>query len=261
MLLRPMGETAAALDAVTRLQQRWGVVAIRRGATVGEAALALSRPLSQTGFAALDTLLAPRGLPHGLILLRGSFGSGRTTLALRALATIQAAGGAAAWIDGSRTFDPLEAATRGVTLASLPIIVPLHTAEALEMAGAVLAADAADALVLDLSGVREHHLTDATLERLAARARRTGASLLLLTDQATGVHADLSLLCATTRLLRTGSDIVGRALEVTITSGPRMGSSVNLKIFEGRGAREDLRIGRIEIKEVLCARFISAGQH
>ena len=69
----------------------------------------------------------------------------------RAVASIRAA----AWIDASHSFDPLEAATRGVALRELPILVPLHTGEAIEMAGAILAADAADLLVLDLSLVRE----------------------------------------------------------------------------------------------------------
>ena len=165
-----MAESAARIEAVTRLQQRWGAGIIRRGVEVGDAGLRVA-PVRGTGVAALDALLGRRGLPDGLTLLRGGFGAGRTTLALRALAATQAAGGAATWIDAARSFDPLEAATRGVALRDLPILVPLHTGEALEMAGALLAADAADLLVLDLSLVRSAAVRSDVLERLAARAR------------------------------------------------------------------------------------------
>ena len=79
-----MAESAARIEAVTRLQQRWGAGIIRRGVEVGDAALRVA-PVRGTGVAALDALLGRRGLPDGLTLLRGGFGAGRTTLALRAL--------------------------------------------------------------------------------------------------------------------------------------------------------------------------------
>lgn len=253
-----MGEPAVAADAVLRLQQRWGTSIIRRGvaAVSPHGATAL-----HTGFAALDALLGSRGLPHGLTHLRGALGSGRTTLALRALATAQAAGCAAAWIDGSRTFDPLEAATRGVSLAALPIVVPLHLSEAIDMAGAILSADAADLLVFDLSDLRGAQRHRIELERLAARARRAGAALILIADDATCTAADLTLCCSTTHLLRIGNDIVGRALHVELGSGPRARSSVVLQIFEGRGAREDLRAAHLAPEEVPCERSTFTGRH
>ena len=96
-----MAESAARIEAVTRLQQRWGAGIIRRGVEVGDAGLRVA-PVRGTGVAALDALLGRRGLPDGITLLRGGFGAGRTTLALRALAATQAAGGAAAWIDAAR---------------------------------------------------------------------------------------------------------------------------------------------------------------
>ena len=123
-------------------------------------------PVRGTGVAALDALLGRRGLPDGITLLRGALGSGRTTLALRALAATQTAGGAAAWIDASHSFDPLEAATRGVALRELPILVPLHTGEAIEMAGALLADADLAAVVLAgaaLTGPRVEVLRDAGL--------------------------------------------------------------------------------------------------
>jgi hypothetical protein len=180
---------------------------------------------------------------------------------LRALAATQAAGGAAAWIDAARSFDPLEAATRGVSLRELPILVPLHTGEAIEMAGALLAADAADLLVLDLSLVRGPAVRSDALERLAARARRAGTSLLLLLDDAVPVHADAAVSCAVVSWLRVGGDVLGRRVLLTLTAGPRTGASGVVDVYEGRNARADLRIGRLPVEEVACAPLRSTGQH
>jgi hypothetical protein len=227
---------------------------------VGDAGLRVA-PARATGVAAFDALLGRRGLPDGITLLRGALGSGRTTLALRALAATQKAGGAAAWIDASHSFDPLEAATRGVALRELPILVPLHTGEAIEMAGALLAADAADLLVLDLSLVRGPAVRSDALERLAARARRAGTSLMVLLDDAVAVHADAAVSCAVVSWLRVGGDVLGRRVLLTLTAGPRTGASGVVDVYEGRNARADLRIGRLPVEEVACAPLRSTGQH
>jgi hypothetical protein len=227
---------------------------------VGDAGLRVA-PARATGVAAFDALLGRRGLPDGITLLRGALGSGRTTLALRALATTQAAGGAAAWIDASHSFDPLEAATRGVALRELPILVPLHTGEAIEMAGSLLAADAADLLVLDLSLVRGAAVRSDALERLAARARRAGTSLMVLLDDSVPVHADAAVSCAVVSWLRVGGDVLGRRVSLTLTAGPRTGASGVVDVYEGRNTRADLRIGRLPIEEVACAPLRSTGQH
>jgi RecA/RadA recombinase len=238
-----MGEAAAATEALARIQQRWGVGVIRRGRVVTDPQLR-GLVVRSSGFAALDALLAPRGTPDGLTLLRGAMGSGRTTLALRTAAATQAAGGAVAWIDASHTFDGLEAASRGVALMSLPIIVPHGVDEALEMAGSILSADAADLIVLDCAGVRGKVRVDA-LERLAARARRAGTSVIAMLDSESAALSDLALGCRTVDWLRVGADVVGRRMEVKLHSGPRNGASVVIDLFEGRGARDAIRNGRI----------------
>ena len=238
-----MGEPAAASEAVARIQQRWGVGVIRRGRIVGDPQLR-GVLVRGSGFAGLDALLGARGIPDGLTLLRGAMGSGRTTLALRTLAATQAAGGAVAWIDASHTFDGLEAASRGVALASLPIIVPRDVDEALEMAGSILSADAADLIVLDCAGVHSKVRVDA-LERLAARARRAGSSIVAMLDGESAALSDLALGCRTVDWLRVGADVVGRRMEVQMQAGPRRGASVLIDLFEGRGAREAIRNGRI----------------
>jgi RecA/RadA recombinase len=242
-----MGEAAAATEALARIQQRWGVGVIRRGRVVVDPQLR-GLVVRSSGFAALDALLAPRGAPDGLTLLRGAIGSGRTTLALRTAAATQAAGGAVAWIDASHTFDGVEAAARGVQLSSLPIVMPVDINEALETAGSIIAADAADLLILDCAGVRASVRGEArvdALERLAARARRTGAAVFALVDSAEGVLSDLSLECSTVGWLRIGSDVVGRKMCVALRSGPRRDAQVLIDVLEPRSAREAIRNERI----------------
>ena len=238
-----MGEAAAASEALARIQQRWGVGVIRRGRVVTDPQLR-GLVVRSSGFAALDALLAPRGAPDGLTLLRGAVGSGRTTLALRTAAATQAAGGAVAWIDASHTFDGVEAAARGVQLSSLPIVMPFDINEALETAGSIIAADAADLLILDCAGVRAGVRGDG-LERLAARARRTGAAVIALVDSAEGVLSDLALECSTVGWLRIGSDVVGRKMCVALRSGPRRDAQVLIDVLEPRSAREAIRNERI----------------
>jgi len=238
-----MGEAAAASEALARIQQRWGVGVIRRGRVVTDPQLR-GLVVRSSGFAALDALLAPRGAPDGLTLLRGAVGSGRTTLALRTAAATQAAGGAVAWIDASHTFDGVEAAARGVQLSSLPIVMPFDINEALETAGSIIAADAADLLVVDCAGVHWKIRHDA-LERVAARARRAGTAVIVLADSAGGALSDLTLECSTASWLRVGSDIVGRTMRIAVRSGPRRDAQVLMNIFEPRSEREAMRNMRI----------------
>jgi hypothetical protein len=129
------------------------------------------------------------------------------------------------------------------------------------MAGALLAADAADLLVLDLSLVRGPAVRSDALERLAARARRAGTSLMVLLDDAVAVHADAAVTCAVVSWLRVGGDLLGRRVLLTLTAGPRTGASGVVDVYEGCNARADLRIGRLPVEEVACAPLRSAGQH
>src|SRR6476661_452975 len=135
--------------AIAGLRARWGAAAPRVvGAAaprvVGALALAPSlepapeepsegEPLAptdhdriiRTGFAALDAILGPGGLPTSAsVAIRGDGSSGRTTLTLRVAAEAQAQGSVVAWLDLSRSFDPVEAVARGVQLEWLVLIVP-----------------------------------------------------------------------------------------------------------------------------------------
>ena len=139
-----------------------------------------------TGFAALDAILGPGGLPRSAsVAIRGDGSSGRTTLALRVAAEAQSAGSVVAWLDLSRSFDPVEAVARGVRLEWLVVITPASLDEGLSIAGSLLAGRSVDMLVLDLPGGRLAK-TDTPakiadrLHRLAALARRAETLLLIL---------------------------------------------------------------------------------
>ena len=70
-----------------------------------------------TGFAALDAILGPGGIPRlASVAFRGDHSSGKTTLALRLAAEAQAGGAIVAYLDLARSFDPVEAVARGVRL-------------------------------------------------------------------------------------------------------------------------------------------------
>jgi RecA/RadA recombinase len=193
-----------------------------------------------TGFPALDALLGTGGLPRRAgATLRGDASSGKTTLALRSVAEAQAAGGIVAWLDGGRTFDPLEAAARGVDLRWLVVLRPAEVEEGLRLAGALVSGRAVDLLVLDLPP-RLASVNEALLRRLAAHARRIGVQLLVLepVDLAAPIHGALAE-AAGVRLelerigwLRLGRDIVGQRTVVTVAKnrfGPP-GRQVELEI-------------------------------
>jgi RecA/RadA recombinase len=172
--------------AVASLQARWGAAAprITEGAlalapVLAEVAEPASRPepavvpnerIVRTGFAALDAILGPGGLPRSAaVAIRGDGSSGRTTLVLRRGAEAQATGAIVAWLDLSRSFDPVEAVARGVRLEWLVVITPDTLDEGLTIGGALLAGRSVDLLVLDLPGGRL-----AATDRPAAIADRLG---------------------------------------------------------------------------------------
>jgi recA bacterial DNA recombination protein len=155
--------------ALATLQARWGSAAPR---VVGEVVGALATvPLPSelaalpevaprhdeasvvpTGFAALDAILGLGGVPRQAgLALRGDHSSGKTTLAMRLVAEAQAAGSIAAWLDLSRSLDPVEAVARGIRLEWLVILTPESLDEGLAMAGSLVQGRAVDLLVVDLA--------------------------------------------------------------------------------------------------------------
>ena len=103
-----------------------------------------------TGSMALDAALGIGGLPRGRIVeIYGPESSGKTTLALHAVAEAQKLGGEAAFIDVEHALDPVYAKALGVDVDSLPVSQPDTGEQALEIAEALIRSGALDIVVVD----------------------------------------------------------------------------------------------------------------
>ncbi len=103
-----------------------------------------------TGSIALDVALGIGGLPRGRIVeVYGPESSGKTTVALHAVANAQAAGGIAAFIDAEHALDPEYAKKLGVDTDSLLVSQPDTGEQALEIADTLIRSGALDILVID----------------------------------------------------------------------------------------------------------------
>src|SRR6266480_3032023 len=103
-----------------------------------------------SGSLSLDIALGGKGLPRGRIIeIYGPEASGKTTLALHAIANAQRAGGVAAFIDAEHALDPTWAKRVGVDLESLLVSQPSHGEEALKIAEMLVKSNAVDIIVID----------------------------------------------------------------------------------------------------------------
>src|SRR5665213_303831 len=103
-----------------------------------------------TGSIALDVALGIGGLPRGRIVeIYGPESSGKTTLALHAVANAQRNGGIAAFIDAEHALDPEYAAKLGVDSDALLVSQPDTGEQALEIADTLIRSGAIDIIVID----------------------------------------------------------------------------------------------------------------
>ncbi len=103
-----------------------------------------------TGSIALDVALGLGGLPRGRIVeIYGPESSGKTTVALHALANAQRAGGIAAFIDAEHALDPDYAKKLGVDTDALLVSQPDTGEQALEIADTLIRSGAIDVVVID----------------------------------------------------------------------------------------------------------------
>ncbi len=103
-----------------------------------------------TGSLALDLALGIGGLPRGRVVeIFGPESSGKTTMALEAVANAQKAGGVAAYIDAEHALDPVYAKHLGVDVDNLIISQPDSGEQALEIADMLVRSGALDIIVVD----------------------------------------------------------------------------------------------------------------
>ena len=106
--------------------------------------------VTSTGSIALDVALGVGGFPKGRIIeIYGPESSGKTTIALHAIAEAQKAGGRAAFIDAEHALDPVYARSLGVNINELLLSQPDTGEQALEICDALVKSEAIDLIVID----------------------------------------------------------------------------------------------------------------
>jgi recombination protein RecA len=136
-----------ALDvALAQIDKQFGKGSIMR---LGERA-AVPMAVIPTGSIALDIALGIGGLPRGRVVeIYGPESSGKTTVALHAVANAQAAGGLAAFIDAEHALDPDYAKALGVDTDALLVSQPDTGEQALEIMDMLIRSGALDIIVVD----------------------------------------------------------------------------------------------------------------
>ena len=138
---------AKALEAVmAQIDKNYGKGAVMR---LGDKEITKTEVIS-TGAIALDAALGIGGLPRGRVIeIYGPESSGKTTVALHAVANVQKAGGVAAFIDAEHALDPIYAAKLGVDIDQLLVSQPDTGEQALEIMDMLVGSGAVDILVVD----------------------------------------------------------------------------------------------------------------
>ncbi|WP_036607860.1 recombinase RecA [Oribacterium sp. P6A1] len=141
-------EKLKALDvALTQIEKNFGKGSIMK---LGDSVASLNIETVPTGSLSLDIALGAGGFPKGRIIeIYGPESSGKTTLALHAVAEVQKRGGIAGFIDAEHALDPKYAQDIGVDIDDLYISQPDSGEQALEIAETMVRSGAMDILVID----------------------------------------------------------------------------------------------------------------
>ena len=142
-----MADKQKALEtALLQIEKQYGKGAVMR---LGQNS-SLNIEAIPTGSIALDAATGIGGLPKGRIIeIYGPESSGKTTLALHAIAEAQKAGGEAAFIDAEHALDAIYAGNLGVDVDSLLVSQPDNGEQALEITEALVRSGAIDIIVVD----------------------------------------------------------------------------------------------------------------
>ena len=143
-----MEDKKKALEqVVSQIEKQYGKGSIMK---LGDGAKELNIEVIPTGCMALDIALGIGGLPRGRIIeIYGPESSGKTTLALHAIAETQKLGGIAAFIDAEHALDPVYAGALGVDLDNLYVSQPDTGEQALDIAETLIRSGAIDLVVID----------------------------------------------------------------------------------------------------------------
>ncbi|KHD86563.1 recombinase RecA [Heyndrickxia ginsengihumi] len=142
-----MNDRQQALDmALKQIEKQFGKGSIMK---LGEQSDRVVSTIS-SGSLALDIALGVGGYPRGRVIeIYGPESSGKTTVALHAIAEVQAMGGQAAFIDAEHALDPVYSQKLGVNIDELLLSQPDTGEQALEIAEALVRSGAVDIIVID----------------------------------------------------------------------------------------------------------------
>ncbi|MBK8905350.1 MAG: hypothetical protein IPM53_29475 [Anaerolineaceae bacterium] len=217
---------------IASIQKRFGAQAIGTQADRNKRKI----PRLATGFPALDVALSG-GIPHGRITeFIGIPTSGMTTLALKLIASVQAVGKTAVYLDTLHTFDPDYAHRCGVNLSRLLLVHPYSPQQAVAMMPEFIVNGGLDLLVLDMPLAQQtqpgqQERLSLAYGRLLAPLSKSNCALLVLTalppasdaalahyaaEAALPFYASLRLLLQKERWLFQRQDVKGYALKVQV---------------------------------------------
>ena len=180
---------------VASIEKQFGKGAIM---VMGQDAIDREIPVIPTGSPSLDIALGVGGLPRGRVTeIFGPESSGKTTLALHAIAECQRQGGAAAFIDAEHAMDAAYAAKLGVNMEELLVSQPDTGEQALEIADMLVLSGAIELVVIDsvaalvpraeIEGeMGDHHvglqarLMSQALRKLAGNLARSGTAMVFI---------------------------------------------------------------------------------
>jgi recombination protein RecA len=146
--VEPSNDKMKALEAARlQIEKQFGKGSIMK---LGEGGAQGQIPTISTGSILLDAALGVGGYPRGRVVeIYGPEASGKTTLALHAIAEAQKAGGIAAFIDAEHALDPQYAHALGVNTDELWVSQPDNGEQALEIVESLIRSGAVDIIVVD----------------------------------------------------------------------------------------------------------------
>ncbi len=139
-------KSVAIKSAVSQIEKQFGKGSIMKLGGNDR----INVPAISSGCLSLDILTGVGGFPRGRVIeIYGPESSGKTTIALQAIAEAQKAGGSAAFIDAEHALDPTYAQKLGVNIEELYVAQPDYGEQALEIAEILVRSGGVDIIVVD----------------------------------------------------------------------------------------------------------------
>ena len=214
------GKLKSLQDAMAKIEKDFGKGSIMR---MGDEKVE-NVEVIPTGSIGLDCALGVGGYPRGRIIeIYGPESSGKTTLAIHAIAEAQKQGGIAAFIDAEHAFDRFYAEKLGVDVDNLWISQPDNGEQALQIADQLISSSAVDILVVDsVAALTPKKEIEGTMgdSAVGLQARLMSQALRKLTGTISGnalkFYASVRLDIRRTSQLKDGDEVYGNHVRVKV---------------------------------------------